>query len=218
MATIHGVPNYWPVEAQRELPDADALPAYLDGVDFQVPGRSEGRRTEHREGHCIIRALRWLGAQRPSLFPATLARQEAPDFVLEPRNGDTPWACEITDAGETAYQHWLGRTADQRGARLIPSPAGDDWCGDAAEHAFALALGTAIGTKSQLGYWRTAPTGSIRCIVAYDQTNTAMFVSDRDAELVLASAVRTVSVATGSPLIGMLLRGDTRCLVAGVET
>jgi hypothetical protein len=89
---------FWPTEARTALPAASDLPAFLNSVDFLVPQRTNGRTKDHREGHCIIRALRWLGTADPGLFPATLIRQQAPDFTVELKGVGLAWATEHTDA------------------------------------------------------------------------------------------------------------------------
>ncbi|WP_137177347.1 hypothetical protein [Roseomonas sp. AR75] len=188
------------------------MPAFLDSVDFPVPGRTKGRKKEHREGHCIIRALRWLGTTHPHLFPATLIRQEAPDFVLEPRGNGRTWAIEHTDAGEQEYQQWQARTDDQEGVLALPSPDGEAWLGDAPERAFDEAIRLAVRRKSEPNFWRNEPDQAVRCILAYDQTNARLFVSDAHA---LQSIQRAAATAPGFGV--MLVRDAKRVLVAGIE-
>ncbi|HEV7263360.1 MAG TPA: hypothetical protein VGN83_00350 [Falsiroseomonas sp.] len=160
----------------------------------------------------MIRAIRWLTVKKPDLFPATLMRVEAPDFVLQPRGSAQPWALEHTDAGEPGYQRWLAQTGDEEGAILMPSPDDEGWLGDAPEQTFDQVIHLAVQRKNAPKFWRNAPAQAVRCILAYDQTNAGMFVSDAYA---LHSIERAAAAAAGFGV--MLVRGADRVLVAGIE-
>jgi hypothetical protein len=90
--------------------------ADLQQVDIDVPGRAAGRTKWHRERYCIVSLMRhWLAVQ-PSRFPATLIRQESPDFVLRhDDSGRKPIAIEVSDFGTEEYQEHLSNEA-RRGA------------------------------------------------------------------------------------------------------
>jgi hypothetical protein len=205
---------FWPTSERTKLPAAATLPAYLSDAEFYVPSRREGRQKEHREGFCIIAALRWLGAAQPDAFPATLIRAEAPDFLLFPQNGGPTWAFEQSDAGEEQYQRWLAVTEAQTAVKFIPSPGDDGWVGDAPERAHAEAIRLAVERKSKAKFWRNAPIDAIRCVLLYDQTNTALFVDDEHAERALKSAV-SASISSNMAVIAMLVRGRSEVLFAG---
>lgn len=207
--------SFWPTAGTTELPSADAYLSLLASVDFAVPSRSAGRRREHREGYCVIRALRWLCTNRHRAFPASLIRQEQPDFILRSRDNDLVWALEHTDAGEQAFQHWLSKVDRQPGASFLPSPGGDGWVGAGPELAFANAIGAAIERKSAPKFWQNAPDRCVRCVLLHDQTNSGLFVSDRDAQNALAASMAKASTAAGRPTVAMLVRGADRVLVAG---
>lgn len=205
-------PDPWPSKAATDLPAAAVCAALMARVDFLVPSRADGRRPAHREGYCVIRAIRWLAANRPELFPATLYRSEAPDFVLQPASGARPLALEHTDAGEQAHQRWLSETEGEQAPLFLPSPDGEGWLGSAPERAFDAAIRAALRRKSADKYWRSSPKAAVRYVLAYDQTNSGLFVSDADAVSMVKRAVADI------PGVGMMLvRGSSRVLVAGVH-
>ncbi len=211
------IPPFWPTETRTALPAAAELPSLLDGTAFKVPSRTERRLTPHREGHCIQAALRWLGETHPGLFPATLIRQEAPDFLLEAPDGTAMLAIEHTDAGEQAFQEWLRRTEKQAGASLIPSPGNDGWVGDAPERAFAADIARALATKSADHFWRNAAGAQHRCMLLHDQTNAGLFVTDHDAREILRDALAALDAATSMAWSVILVRGSGRVVVSGAS-
>jgi hypothetical protein len=157
----------WPAEMRTPLPAAADLPAFLDGVDVGLPKRTEGRVAAHREGRCIILALRWLSTAHPALFPATLVRGEAPDFVLEPASGAAAWALEHTDAGDEELQKWFRNIELGLVSPGIPDRGGALAQGDAADVLFAGEAGRAIGAKVAKDSFRYAPADALRCVLVY---------------------------------------------------
>ena len=179
------------------------IPAGVEGrtfvrsLTFDVPCRSEGRTAAHRERFCFIALLKSLLRTDAASFPATIVRGEAPDFIVLRKSG-AAIAIEHTDAGEFEYQQHLAETDSTDEPVFAPSPGGDGWIGDGPKRAFAEALSVSFSRKAADSYWRNAPESSERWLLAYDQTNTGMFVSDAVALGFLRSAAledRTTSRA-----------------------
>jgi hypothetical protein len=204
------IPPHWPTEKCTALPPADEVPALLRKVDFKLPKRTEGRLVAHREGHCIIKALGWLAGTHPEFFPATLVRDEAPDFVvkpaIKPASGFEAWSFEHTDAGDEGLQKAF---RDAELSRDIYAPSdrqpglGD---GDAADVVFARGVGRAIAKKSNPKSFRNAPDGAFRCVLVYGLSDFA--VDPTVARSALASALAAVNMLGGG-LDGAMLLFET---------
>ncbi len=125
---------------------------------------------------------------------------------------------ELPEAGQvSAFLKGVAFSVPGPAEGRIPSPNGRGWKGNAAEVAFARAIGIAIGRKSQPTYWRKAPDAYFRCVLMRDQTNSGVFVDDAAAQLCIEAAVAAIVSATGVSLACMLVRGRGRILTAGVH-
>lgn len=95
----------------------------LDQLDLKVPARDEGRRTDHREHHCILRYLRFLAGEELLPLPVTVTRtrlgQDPPDFVLAwPDKRQETF--ELTDGSTQHYQKALARASRNKEAISLP--------------------------------------------------------------------------------------------------
>lgn len=86
-----------------ELRSYDDLLDKLAVVDRPVPGRTEGRRQADRERYCIVSYLLHLGEAGLLAYPLTVAKGEAPDFVLRFGDGRTR-GVEVTEASTPEHQ------------------------------------------------------------------------------------------------------------------
>lgn len=152
----------------------------IKNLSFEVPRRSEGRTSAHRERFCFVALLNTLLVTDPDFFPATIVRSEAPDFVIF-CPGDRVFGVEHTDAGEPEYQRHLSETEDSADPVCVPSPNDDGWRGDMPERAFSDALRSALSHMRPEVVWRNAPSAARRWLLTYDQTNTGMFVGNNSA-------------------------------------
>lgn len=82
---------------------AGNLNRQLSAIDFSVPRRTEGRRSHHRERHCIVRYLTTLARSSLLEFPLVVKKWESPDFLLHLPDG-TVTGIEITEAGTEHVQ------------------------------------------------------------------------------------------------------------------
>ncbi len=192
----------WPAAVRTPLPAAADVPAFLERVDVGLPKRTEGRVSAHREGRCIVSALRWLNAAHPDLFPATLVRGEAPDCVLEPASGAAAWALEHTDAGDEELQKWLRDIELGIASPSIPDRGGALAEGDAADVLFAREVGRAIGAKIAKGSFRSAPTDALRCVLVYGHSRFTVDVTvARSALASCLSALRASGARVDAALL-----------------
>jgi len=82
--------------------DRENLLQFLGDVDVSVPGRTEGRRSHHRERYCMVRYLQTLTGESLLEFPLKIVRSESPDFFLNFK--DCSVAIEIRDIGTERSQ------------------------------------------------------------------------------------------------------------------
>jgi hypothetical protein len=62
--------------------DAADLERKWRGIDLSVPGRTEGRKSYHRERYCLALYLRTLAHHSLLPLPIRVVKGEAPDFLL----------------------------------------------------------------------------------------------------------------------------------------
>jgi hypothetical protein len=82
--------------------DASELLKKLREIDTPVPGRTQGRRSHHRERYCIVRYLGALAPASRLVFPVRVVKWELPDFLLY--FPDIAVGLEITEAGTEKSQ------------------------------------------------------------------------------------------------------------------
>jgi hypothetical protein len=184
-----------PPNAQAHIPSAEAGLAFIASIDTSVRSRGRGRENWERERFNICALLSYLAATAPTLFPATLTRQQSPDFVLAPGCADRPLAIEHTDAGSHDFHRRLDaesapsmggiteRNPGQTATRSLPL-FGDPRhgaVGDAPAQSWSSDMRAAFQRKQLPGKWRTAPDGAPRCMLIYDSTEQFIFVDDDEA-------------------------------------
>lgn len=81
--------------------DAAELRAVLEEIDLIVPGRTDGRRSEHEERYCVVHYLRALERQGLIEFPIKVSNGESPDFQV--RMGGRSFGLEHTNAGSEEH-------------------------------------------------------------------------------------------------------------------
>lgn len=194
-----------------QIPAGTAGQDLLQTIDHQVPRRSAGRRSAHRERFCLVALLNALMTSDPHLFPAFVDRAESPDFLLTCANGDVV-AIEHTDAGEQEYQRFLAEMEEVDAPVSCPSPNGAAWIGDQPERAFLAAIEAAIARKSAERIWTNAPREAKRWLLMYDQTNTGLFIYDEPARQFLGIAAGDAEKRGFALQRAMLVRGQGRIL------
>ena len=88
--------------SELSFSDRENLLQFLDDVDVSFPGRTEGRRSHHRERYCMIHYLQTLAEESLLEFPLRIVRSESPDFFLN--FTDCSVAVEIRDVGTERSQ------------------------------------------------------------------------------------------------------------------
>lgn len=86
----------------------------LEATDVSVPGRTEGRRSCHREHYDICHLLSSLGEINKLVFPLRLLKRESPDFLL--LQGLHEIGIEHAVSCQEAYEKALTRQARNGGA------------------------------------------------------------------------------------------------------
>jgi len=196
------------------VPAGDAGRLVLHSADVPVPSGSEGRENWHREQHCAVTLVRFLLTDRPDLFPATLLRSDAPDFVLSPDvAAHRAIGIEHTDMGSQTFQ----RTLDAASASGEPSLViliGPDGCvGDAPAQAWTDDLRDAVVRKSDPKCWRGSPAGTARWLLIYDNARTAIAVENQEARRRVSALLHTESAAAGIDAIALVRDPGTVVLV-----
>ncbi|MBI4222258.1 MAG: hypothetical protein HY607_06215 [Planctomycetes bacterium] len=80
---------------------SDALFVLLSSIDLSVPGRSEGRTTDHVETWTTCRLLSTLAAAGLLTFPVSATRRDRPDLLIQ--DGAKTIGVEITEAISKQY-------------------------------------------------------------------------------------------------------------------
>lgn len=88
--------------SELSFSDRENLLQFLGDVDVSVPGRTEGRRSHHRERDCMVHYLQTLAGESLLEFPLKIVRSESPDFFLN--FTDCSVAVEIRDVGTERSQ------------------------------------------------------------------------------------------------------------------
>ncbi len=81
--------------------DHESLLKVLSDTSIEMPGRSEGRRTEHTEKWAICYLLATLSSKGILLFPLSLEHVDKPDFILK-TDGDLT-GIEVTESIPSDY-------------------------------------------------------------------------------------------------------------------
>ena len=142
--------------------------AVLEGTSVDVPGRTQGRKTEHTEKWSICRLLSTLATNDTLFFPLSLQHTDKPDFILKMNKNE--YGIEITESIPKDYARCRAMAEREkpeavidislfkRGSppksteelrRIINSSelTGDGWSGNSAEIEWAHHIHDAISTK-----------------------------------------------------------------------
>lgn len=141
----------------------------LAAIDRPVPRRTEGRGQADRERYCIVAYLLHLAAAGLLEYPLTIAKGEAPDFVLTFSGGRTR-GVEVTEV------------SPEEGLRSKP------WSGDEPEREWARIVLDAIERKVN-GY--DYGTHHELELLLYDLTGLGALVKLEDGAPFLREAIRS---------------------------
>lgn len=78
------------------IKDCDTLITGLRGIDLTVPGRTQGRTTDHAETWIACRLLSTLAQTDRLRFPVTVIHRDRPDILIQ--SGNVNIGVEITEA------------------------------------------------------------------------------------------------------------------------
>lgn len=137
--------------------DAELLEK-LSGIDCSVPGRTEGRKSSHRERHCLKIYLMYLLQNKLLKFPLKIKKEEGPDFLV--LYHDEIIALEVTDAGTKGYQRAMTElqksppgTILESGTHKLVKPggklSGPGWSGNSVEIEWASVILESIINKTE---------------------------------------------------------------------
>lgn len=182
------------------VPGGNAGRKALAAIHVAVPERNEGRQNWHREQDSVIRFVKHLLDARPNLFPATLTKADAPDFVLAPEGEARPFAIEHTDFGSHEHQRALDAEAEAEPGTIAFVGGPDGWAGDVPEEDWASDLEKAVRRKAFEKTWRNAPDEAERWLLLYDNTETSIAVSlnRHDLPSIVAGVLKEVG-GQGAP-------------------
>ena len=147
---------------------ADALFTLLSGIDLSVPGRTEGRTTDHVETWTTCRLLSTLAAAGLLTFPVSATSRDRPDLWI--RDGEKTIGVEITEAisrqyaaycalaerefpgvfREPAHFRWNSpeRTVEEMRVLLRQTQlTSNGWVGDHPEREWALFMQSVVDSK-----------------------------------------------------------------------
>ena len=86
-----------------EFQDESDLNRKLSNLDSSVPGRTQGRTSDHRERNSLIIYLTELSQKNLLKYPLRIVKRESPDFFVVCSDGTTT-SLEETEAGTEDYQ------------------------------------------------------------------------------------------------------------------
>lgn len=136
--------------------------------DIAVPGRTEGRKTDHTETWVVARLLSTLGKAGRVNFPLSVAHRDRPDSFV--KFGTTTCGIEITEAIsqqyaaycalaerefpdvflEPAHFRWGAPSMTNEEMRTLlrqSQLSSDGWAGDRAEEEWALFILSSVDAK-----------------------------------------------------------------------
>jgi hypothetical protein len=105
-------------------PTSDALFALLSEIDLSVPGRTDGRTTDHVETWTICRLLSTLAAAGVLTFPVSATHRDRPDLLI--KDGSKTIGVEITEAISQQYARYCA-LAEREFPEVFLEPAHFRW-------------------------------------------------------------------------------------------
>lgn len=147
-------------------------------IGTEVPARTRGRKTDHRERFCLNAYLRYALDEGWLVFPFKVRKDEGPDCWINWDDRSLGW--EHTDAGSPEFQKWLTEIeASSEVADLFP---GDGWAGDFPNQQWRDDVWSAIASKLKR-YGGSPPGGSEGCdLLVYDNTEMPLPISEEEID------------------------------------
>lgn len=163
--------------------EREELVRKLSEVDIEVPGRTEGRRSHHRERWCLVLYLRILAGHDRLTYPLSVEKvrleDEPPDFILTTGERGRRVSLEVTEAGTERSQQAAtelerrppGTVLEDEGTLVPPggSLTGRGWVGDELERQWASLVLSHIQRKTE-SLRRFTPADEYQLLV-YDNTH-----------------------------------------------
>lgn len=183
---------------QVEFQNQSKLLERLSSIDCSVPTRTKGRKSSHRERHCLKIYLMYLSQNGLLSFPLKIIKEEAPDFLILCRNETT--ALEVTDASTEEYQRAMTELAKsppdtvlesgtnklvKAGERLI----GEGWSGNSVETEWVdIILKSIIDKTTSLNrpHFKSADRHEL---LIYDNSHVSVMLHLEDALPLLKKAI-----------------------------
>ena len=148
--------------------DKESLLSKLQGTSIYVPGRTDGRKTEHTEKWTLASLLATLAEENFCTYPLKLRHTDSPDFILSMNSQDI--GIEVTEAVPPDYakccairdREYPGaqidmslfkwgsqpkKTEELRGILEREKLTGAGWEGYSVEDEWACFMDDAINTK-----------------------------------------------------------------------
>lgn len=170
----------------------------LSSVDCFVPGRTEGRKSSHRERYCLKVYLMHLFQNKLLKFPLRIMKKEAPDFLVLCRDGIT--ALEVTEAGAEAYQQAMTELEKSPPETMLESSThklvkpgekliGPGWNGNSVEIEWVAVILNSIITKTESLNQPHFKTADRYELLIYDNSDVSVILHVKDALPLLKKAI-----------------------------
>jgi hypothetical protein len=168
--------------------DVADLVQKLGQIDTDVPQRTRGRRSHHRERFCIVRYLGSLASSGLLTFPLRVVKWESPDFLIH--QAATTIGLEITEASTEKHQQAATLLEKSPPGTLLEGEAdlrkpdeelrGRGYVGDEVERELAGLILHAIEVKAaKINQPHFAHTDRYDLLI-YDNSHLAVMAEFRD--------------------------------------
>jgi hypothetical protein len=178
--------------------DAEELERTLGELDSSVPGRTEGRRSHHRERYCITRYLSTLSNSSLLNFPLRVLKAESPDFFLFGPDS-TVTGLEITEAGTERHQRTAtelerrppGTLLEGEGSLRQPGESlqGLPYVGDEPERELASLVLRAVMAKTNTLNRSHFAEADLHELLIYDNSHLAVVAELEDLAPLLKNSL-----------------------------
>ena len=170
----------------------------LSSIDCSVPGRTKGRKSNHRERYCLKIYLMQLFQNKLLKFPLKIKKEEAPDFLV--LCFDEIIALEVTDAAAEDYQRAMTEleksppgTMLEKGIHKLVKPGeeltGPGWNGNSVEIEWvSVILNSIINKTESLNQPHFKPADRYELLI-YDNSDVSAMLHVKDALPMLKNAI-----------------------------
>ena len=175
----------------------------LSDIDCSVPGRTQGRTSDHRERYPLKIYLMRLSQSGLLKFPLRIEKEEAPDFLVS--CGGTMMALEVTEAATESYQRAMTELEKSPGTMLkslhsfnlgessLRKP-GEEltekwWIGDSVEREWVNIILNAIGKKTEKLNQPHFKIADRYELLLYDNSHVACMLHTEDVLPLLKKAI-----------------------------